>query len=88
MKFGIEDHHIMKLPSFDFAEIGALKVAFYLGVQMNVCPYCLNFLLTGVKFGTGDAHKHLLSYYEFSDNCCSGNTSLEGVNKFLACFPY
>ena len=42
MKFGIEDHHIMKLSSFDFAEIRALKVAFYLGVETNVCPYCLH----------------------------------------------
>jgi hypothetical protein len=43
MKFGIEDHHIMKLSRFNFAEIGVLKVAFYLGVKMNVCPYCLHF---------------------------------------------
>jgi len=89
MKFCIEDHHIMKLSSFDFAEIGALRVAFYLGVQINVYLYCLHFFLsTRIKFGTGDAHKHLLRHYQFSDNCCNGNTSLEGVNKFLACFPH
>jgi len=46
------------------------------------------FLSTGINFGTEDAHKALMSYYEFSDNCCTGNTSLEGVNTFIACFPY
>jgi hypothetical protein len=33
IKFGIEDYHIMKLSRFDFAEIGAPRVAFYLGVK-------------------------------------------------------
>lgn len=61
----------------------AVKTCFTYGYNCNAAFICYTFHPIWIKYGTGEAHKNLVKYYQFSENqCIESHSIFWGINVF------